>query len=189
MNRAGQTTEAKPPKQVQIWEAFGEAKTFREWAADPRCSHGDADLLNSRYRIGMPAERAITEPRAPWGGAGKQNRRDENPGRPKKHYSRVGLAGVTNRTLTAYGETKTLREWLLDVRCELGTCATLIRRIEFGMTRSRRSRNSHDCPPGKDTRRSANGRASTSGRATRGALLVAAAYTTESPEECRFLKP
>jgi len=43
-------------------------KTVREWSLDPRCIHGDVDLLYSRLGQGMGMERALPQPRR---GAGK----------------------------------------------------------------------------------------------------------------------
>src|SRR5258708_39345319 len=116
-----------------MWDAFGETKTLRAWSEDSRCSHHDAMLLHNRIRSGMPIEKAILEPRAIWGGPRAKSPHVPNPNQRKKKYSSVSTAGVTSRSLTAFGETKSLLEWLADPRCELGTCATLIRRIEFGM--------------------------------------------------------
>jgi hypothetical protein len=74
--------------------AYGETKSAPLWARDPRCvvTH---HTLRDRIRQGWPAEYAISTP----------------PGR--RGYKRR----ETTKTLTAFGETKTLVEWSEDPRC------------------------------------------------------------------------
>ena len=137
------------PRPAKSWNAFGESKTLRSWAEDPRCLHHDLGLLHQRVRKGMPLERAMQEPKAIWGGPRARKAHVPDPDRKKKKYSSISTAGLTNRTVTAHGETKTVPEWLADSRCELGTCATLIRRLEFGMTPEQALRKLPRLPIGK----------------------------------------
>lgn len=79
---------------AKTFTAFGETKSIAEWVADKRCV---VDRHALRKRIGSGKwgnEEAIT-----------------TPPRGKK------LPTKRSRTLTAFGETKTLREWSRDPRC------------------------------------------------------------------------
>lgn len=77
-----------------ILTAYGETKLEVEWVADSRCVVKQS-TLRERIRLGWDPEKAITEPLG-----------------TRPHMSRA--------TLTAYGETKTLGQWVSDPRCQVG---------------------------------------------------------------------
>lgn len=72
-----------------IITAFGESKTAVEWLEDPRCAPIGHQGLLTRINRGWPVEEAITEP----------------------------IRRRKVQVITAFGETKTLREWARDPRC------------------------------------------------------------------------
>jgi hypothetical protein len=91
----------KPPsergavKNPKTLTAFGETKTYREWAKDPRCSVNTATLVQRVRRGGRTPEEAVTAP--PYA----PTRKTPNPDAKK---------------LTAFGETKTIAQWAKDQR-------------------------------------------------------------------------
>ena len=99
-------------------EAFGEWRTFADWARDPRCSV-EAASIQKRVAGGMPAEEAITRP-------GKLAPREEAwSQRPK---------GMPNfaRCVEAWGEERSPKAWARDPRAAVGA-ETMLRRIAEGM--------------------------------------------------------
>lgn len=83
----------------------GVTKTLAEWADDPRCAVTYA-VLWERLDYGWTFERALTEPQRRKGGW---------------------------RLITAWGETKSLSEWLKDPRCAEGLVdRTLWKRVNDG---------------------------------------------------------
>jgi hypothetical protein len=72
--------------------AWGETKTVTQWLKDPRCSISERQLRH-RLRTGWNEEEAISR---------------------KPH---PGLRRVSERVLTAFGETKPISDWLKDPRC------------------------------------------------------------------------
>jgi hypothetical protein len=46
--------------------AFGETKSLREWAKDPRCKATYSALRNRIYQFGVPPEQIITRPSGRW---------------------------------------------------------------------------------------------------------------------------
>jgi hypothetical protein len=85
--------------------AFGETKHLQEWAEDPRCTVSVA-TLDSRIRVcGWSPEKAISTP--VW-------------------HGRKGAV-----MLTAWGETRSMKEWAEDPRCTVGYSG-LQRRIKNG---------------------------------------------------------
>lgn len=51
-----------------MWTAFGESKSLKEWAKDPRCKVCFSTLLSRVTKYRWPIERAITEPKRKSGG-------------------------------------------------------------------------------------------------------------------------
>ena len=103
-------------------QAFGEIKTAKEWSRDPRCQIGYVGL-HRRLTEGVDPELAITTP------------------------SRIQKKNVHPHSLTAFGETKSLQEWITDPRCKV-PLATIYWRInrqgwthEECLTLAPRSRN------------------------------------------------
>jgi len=84
-------TPADFARDIHPITAFGETKTVLAWAHDPRCVIGERGLL-TRILLGWEPEEALTL--------------------PAYHDDQ--------RTLPAFGERKTLADWLRDDRC----CAT-----------------------------------------------------------------
>lgn len=85
----------------------GDTKTLKEWLEDPRCVVELRSTLLSRVQKGWDAERVLTEP----------------------------IRKVRPRTkhITAFGETKDLREWVEDKRCkvDLETLRQRLQRLDF----------------------------------------------------------
>jgi group I intron endonuclease len=78
-----------------VWiTAFGETKTLPAWLIDPRCQATEAALRQRLYG-GWDPEKAITEP-------------------TDIRFSRHRKCSIT---ITAFGETKRLPDWLVDNRC------------------------------------------------------------------------
>ncbi len=73
-----------------LFEAFGKSQSMAKWLTDPRCTVPRSALL-PRLKAGVPFEKALTAPY-----------------RPKTHPK-----------MTAFGESKSLREWAKDPRCEV----------------------------------------------------------------------
>ena len=103
--------------------AFGEWRTLAAWARDPRCSVGQ-HMIRMRLKAGMAPEEAIT--RGNRHAAALARARAE--GRPEGAV-KPGFA----RFVTAFGETKTLREWTQDPRCPISH-GCLSKRLDEGMT-------------------------------------------------------
>jgi hypothetical protein len=89
--------------------AFGEAKTFAEWAADRRCVVS-AYLLKQRLGAGMEVEKALTMGASP---AAHGIRRQ-------------------GELIEAFGDTKSIPEWAADPRCAVSVW-TLRQRLKGGM--------------------------------------------------------
>lgn len=85
--RAGAPVQRVPGGTAERLEAFGERKTLREWAADPRCSISYL-LLRDRLMRDWPIERAIAE-----------------------------VPAIGHRNVEAFGESKSLYAWQSDPRC------------------------------------------------------------------------
>lgn len=138
-------------RSADIQEAFGERKTLSEWAKDPRCSVS-YNSLTLRVREGVPLEEAITKKRLEingielWGGK-----------KPLEHWIKDSrtVAGrttifsrlrdgwslkealstpaprtgrISDTVIKAFGEEKTITEWLKDSRCDV-SYSTLYSRI------------------------------------------------------------
>lgn len=83
--------------------AFGETKSLTEWTRDPRARKGTTiTSITRRIRRGMSPEDAISKP-------------------PQE-----------TTLFTAFGETKSLRQWVDDPRCVIGSTA-LRKRLETGI--------------------------------------------------------
>jgi hypothetical protein len=99
---ATRTLQARNKRNTRFVTAFGETKCVGEWLEDPRCVIAHSTLWNRLQRDWSP-EAALSEP-----------------------------AGLRTRHLvTAYGETKSLAEWVADPRC-VATKTTLLRRLAVG---------------------------------------------------------
>ena len=85
--------------------AFGETKTFTDWLSDPRCVVSHKTSVRGRLDLGWSVEEALATP--------------VNPIR-KSPYA-----------VAAFGETKTLEEWVRDPRCSV-RWAALRWRLEAG---------------------------------------------------------
>lgn len=84
----------------ELWKAFGEEKTVRQWTQDPRCQVNDR-VLRHRLKKGMNPEEAISRP-----------------------------VSVYEHFYEAFGETKSLKEWSQDSRCAVrfgALCQRLMR--------------------------------------------------------------
>jgi hypothetical protein len=86
--------------------AFGETKHVDAWPHDSRCNVSDGKTILRRLnRAGMSPEDAISTP--------------------------IGSTPRMALEITAFGETKSLTEWLKDERCKVGRSA-LISRMDLG---------------------------------------------------------
>jgi len=85
-----------------LYEAFGESKTALDWARDPR-AHVSHTTIQNRFRKGLRGEALLAPPQK----------------------------GRTPRKWKAFGEERTLREWVEDPRCEI-TENTLRRKLKAG---------------------------------------------------------
>lgn len=81
-----------PPK--KLLTAWGETKSRRQWVKDGRCPHKNSLLLKDRLRHGWSPEDAISIPKD------------------------VGGRDIRSDKYTAWGETKSIRQWLEDKRCK-----------------------------------------------------------------------
>ena len=66
--RSGHAAQLAPQpgaSSAQYYSAFGETKTLRQWAADPRCRVKFGRLFGRIHTGGWEVERAITTPLAP----------------------------------------------------------------------------------------------------------------------------
>lgn len=97
-----QNNRNRSNNRLVTWE--GQTKTLAEWAEDPRC-HVEYKVLWERLQDGWDFEKALTVPM-----------------RRKNGY----------RVVTAFGESKSLTEWMEDPRCEVPRLATLWKRINDG---------------------------------------------------------
>lgn len=121
--------------------AFGERKTIPDWVADERCKVG-APAVRTRLKKGWSVELALVTPISEQNRVVALP--DESPARTIAEWARSSPAGVNPETLRkrlargwkigealdtarqlkgrkfeihAFGETKTLEEWLEDPRC------------------------------------------------------------------------
>jgi hypothetical protein len=126
VERGGMTVEeafAAPVRGSQhaVFEAFGERKVLREWSQDPRCPV-KLDSLTTRVTFcKMTVEQAFA--------LGSQ-RTGRTRGRKRKNKRRRTPAAWT---LTAWGETKTLKEWAKDPRANAAYPA-LLNRLKQGFS-------------------------------------------------------
>ncbi len=90
-------------------EAFGEIKGIKDWPLDERCVV-DQQTLYDRIRFGKDAEWSIITPKYNYGDA-------------------VRGTGIK---ITAFGECKTISEWVVDNRCKVEIRA-LYNRLSSGM--------------------------------------------------------
>lgn len=86
-------------------EAWGETKTVREWMQDERCAITDREVLRGRIKMGWLPEDILSRP----------------------NRTRVPVLQVT-----AWGDTKTLKEWIEDDRCVVKNLSTLHQRLWQG---------------------------------------------------------
>ena len=113
-----------------LHEAFGETNTMRGWEKDPRCVVS-RQVLDSRLKAGVPIEVALTR---------KEVKASEFSHRaPSVLESLAALdralrskAGDLAAKPTAFGESKSIRQWELDPRC-VATRATIVKRMEAGV--------------------------------------------------------
>lgn len=83
----------------------GETKSLAAWLEDDRCTAKARSTLHARIAKGWPTEEVLTAP--------------IKPTRPSRHQLHI----------TAWGETKTVSEWVDDKRCKVDA-TTLYRRIK-----------------------------------------------------------
>ncbi|MFE2911386.1 hypothetical protein [Kitasatospora indigofera] len=144
----------------QFLSAFGETKSAVQWAADPRCPVTAGGLI-SRIRRGIAPEAAITTPPGALVGTRQETtlytafgETKSLPAWAKDHRCFVSLQTLTLRirdgwdvdaaittlpgyggrpspSLTAFGETMSLREWAADPRCQV-TLKGLLYRLKQG---------------------------------------------------------
>ncbi len=107
------------PPLIKRHEAFGESKALRAWAIDPRCPVSGPGLYYRVNVLGLSIEQAFT----------RGTFADAKRG-PRRKYKLRPDRGVF---LTAWGETKRLQEWVADVRGRVGIRAMLnrIRKGEY----------------------------------------------------------
>ena len=82
-------------RNVILYSGYGERKNANAWAIDSRCKVG-RQLLDERLRSGMPVEQAM-ELGIRWDQSARRK-----------------------TMLTAFGETKTIQDWVDDERCVVG---------------------------------------------------------------------
>ncbi|MCE9557395.1 MAG: hypothetical protein K8R88_00440, partial [Armatimonadetes bacterium] len=99
-----------------IISAFGEQKTAGQWARDSRCSVKHGTILR-RLNGGIAPEEAISAP----------------PGDVK---GEDGSVRIYAQFMTAFGESKTLRDWIADPRC-LAKKTHVRDRLRYGWTLER----------------------------------------------------
>lgn len=86
---------------ARMLKAFGETKSMSDWADDSRCAV-PYYALRTRINRGWSAEKAITTP----------------PNKPGVwHSERISPTKGTGMSVTAFGETKPLVQWVEDPRC------------------------------------------------------------------------
>lgn len=76
-------------KQNQLYTAFGETKTIKQWSKDPRCQVKYISLRDRIFNKNMTPEEAIKTPQ------------------------------LNEKFLEIYGERKTIKEWSKDKRCKV----------------------------------------------------------------------
>lgn len=86
-------------------EAWGETKSVREWLKDDRCIVKDREVLRGRIKMGWLPEDILSRP----------------------NRTRVPVLQVT-----AWGDTKTLKEWIEDDRCVVKNLQTIHSRLWQG---------------------------------------------------------
>ena len=104
---------------VVFLTAWGETKTLQEWAADPRARASFQLMLGRSRRGGYTPEQTIS-----LGARASRRRAPEKPTRGPKPL----------RTVTAWGETKSLLKWVADPRAGVGYRALLSRYLRGGYT-------------------------------------------------------
>ncbi len=83
---------ATAPACPRMIEAFGETKTIRAWARDPRCAVSEDTLRRRVVDLAWPAQAALTTP-------------------VDRHRTGSG------RRLAAFGQWRTIAQWVADPRC------------------------------------------------------------------------
>lgn len=105
------TQNARNKRNTTRVEAFGEVKSMPEWVEDKRCEV-DYQTLQMRLIRNWEPERAISTP---------------------ANGTRKGRAAHNAKALTAWGETKTVSEWLRDDRCKIKKHQTIwLRTTKYG---------------------------------------------------------
>lgn len=154
--RTSNTTQVRSkrspqPRAARTWTAFGESKTAKQWAADPRCTIAYGTLYQRLRTLKMPPEQAIAR-------SLRDVEQFEALGERKSIYQwsqdptcAVTYSGLADRVkdgvpmqdaltragsllrrpkvgrrYTAFGEERTLKEWAADPRCMVS--ATLVRK-------------------------------------------------------------
>ena len=102
------TEQANNRRTTRTLTAFGESKSLANWTRDPRCLV-TSTTLNRRLQLGWAVEAALTEPL-------KEQHEYANKGK-RVHY------------ITAFGETKTMKQWFNDPRCTARTYMVLFHRL------------------------------------------------------------
>lgn len=102
--------QAKNTRKTLYLTAFNETKTIIEWSKDKRCLASLKAMYN-RWKFGWEHERIITEPIEDYISTSE----------------RIGKA----HTYEYQGETKSIRRWALDSRCEVSR-KTLMSRLKDG---------------------------------------------------------
>lgn len=96
-------------------EAWGERKTLAEWTRDHRCNASNSGMIKYRITAGWKPENAISTPKLDhtrcYGEAGRN--------------ANLGL-------IKAFGENKTISQWLRDDRCKLNHAHTFYNRLAAG---------------------------------------------------------
>ena len=96
---------SKKKKGSKKYAAFGEEKSLIQWAEDPRCDV-TIQLLRKRVAKGVALETAMTAERL----------------------------RKSSQMYTAFGETKSIAEWVADARCSAASPGALLRRMRLGAT-------------------------------------------------------
>lgn len=144
------------PTPEKLYLAFGEKKTMKQWLADSRCAVGTPRTIYWRMRHGASFEEALSivgwnakryiafgeEKSLPEWGRDSRCRikygtlyfRVEVEGASlEEALTRPLHLGLTrNRTVTAFGETKSISEWIDDPRCTV-TRTGLVLRLKRGI--------------------------------------------------------
>ncbi len=96
---------SKKKKGSKKYAAFGEEKSLIQWAEDPRCDV-TIQLLRKRVAKGVALETAMMAERL----------------------------RKSSQMYTAFGETKSITEWVADIRCSAASPGALLRRMRLGAT-------------------------------------------------------